>query len=204
MRAAIHELKYNRLHPAAKQLGGMLAVAIAQLAEEAPAEMLVIPVPLHRTKYAERGFNQAQSLAVHALSSLRKSHPGWRLTLASSTLLRLRVTGSQAGLTPRQRRLNLRGAFSVSDSSMIQSRHILLVDDIFTTGATARAAAQSLIKAGAASVWVATLARARRIFELRLRSSFEDAENISEQNSNSAAATPQSASIYSSQDQPSF
>jgi hypoxanthine-guanine phosphoribosyltransferase len=87
---------------------------------------------------------------------------------------------------------------------MIQSRHILLVDDIFTTGATARAAAQSLIKAGAASVWVATLARARRIFELRLRSSFEDAENISEQNSNSAAATPQSASIYSSQDQPSF
>ena len=116
MRAAIHELKYNRLHPAAKQLGGMLAVAIAQLAEEAPAEMLVIPVPLHRTKYAERGFNQAQSLAVHALSSLRKSHPGWRLTLASSTLLRLRVTGSQAGLTPRQRRLNLRGAFSVSDS----------------------------------------------------------------------------------------
>jgi ComF family protein len=204
MRAAIHALKYNRLHPAAKHLGRMLAEAIAQLADEAPTEMLVIPVPLHRSKYSERGFNQAQSLAAHALGFLRKSHPAWQLTLASSTLLRLRATGSQAGLTPRQRRLNLRGAFSVSDSSKIKSRHILLVDDIFTTGATARAAAQSLVRAGAASVRVATLARARRIFELRLRSSFQDAEGSSEQNRNTAAAAPQSASIYSSQDQPSF
>jgi ComF family protein len=204
MREAIHALKYDRLHPAAKRLGRMLAMAIAQLANEAPADMLVIPVPLHRTKHGERGFNQAQSLAVHALGYLRKSHPQWRLTLASSTLLRLRATGSQAGLTPRQRRLNLRGAFSVSDSSKIKCRHILLVDDIFTTGATARAAAQSLIKAGAASVWVATLARARRIFELRLRSSFQGAEIGNEKNSIAAAATPQSASIHSSHDQPSF
>jgi hypoxanthine-guanine phosphoribosyltransferase len=76
--------------------------------------------------------------------------------------MRLRSTESQAGLTPRQRRNNVRGAFKVSDPSAIAGKHILLVDDILTTGATARAAAQSLMKAGAASVYVATLARARR------------------------------------------
>ena len=67
MKAAIHALKYDRLHPAARGLGRMLAEAIAQLAQEAPPEMLVVPVPLHRSKYAERGFNQARSLAFYAL-----------------------------------------------------------------------------------------------------------------------------------------
>ena len=162
MREAIHALKYDHLHPAAKGLGGMLAQAIAQLAGEAPARMLVVPVPLHRSKYAQRGFNQSRSLAVEALQSLRRTHPQWRLTLAPSTLMRLRATDTQAGLTPRQRRLNVRGAFSVSDASRVTAQHILLVDDILTTGATARAAAQTLLKAGAASVWVATLARAQR------------------------------------------
>jgi ComF family protein len=162
MREAIHALKYDHLHPAAKGLGGMLAEAIAQLAGEAPAEMLVVPVPLHRSKYAQRGFNQSRSLAVEALKFLRRTHSEWQLTLAPSTLMRLRATDTQAGLTPRQRRLNVRGAFSVSNPSLVVAQHILLVDDILTTGATARAAAQSLLKAGAASVWVATLARAQR------------------------------------------
>jgi ComF family protein len=209
MKEAIHALKYDRLHPAARGLGRMLANAIAQLAPEAPASMLVVPVPLHRAKYSDRGFNQARSLAVHALAFLHQSHPEWRLTLASSTLMRLRETGSQAGLTPRQRRLNVRGAFSVSDPSEVASRHILLIDDILTTGATARAAAQALVRAGAASVRVATLARARRIYEPQRRSVFEAAEDdqdslVQGSYGNLAAATRQPESIYSSQDQPSF
>lgn len=141
----------------------MLAQAIAQLAAEAPAELLVVPVPLHRSKRARRGFNQARSLAREALAALRATHPQWRLTLAPSTLMRLRATESQAGLTPRQRRLNVRGAFSVSDPAAIAGRHVLLVDDILTTGATARACGLACLRAGAASVWVATLARARRV-----------------------------------------
>lgn len=162
MREAIHALKYDRLRPAARGLGRMLAEAMAQLASEAPVQMLVIPVPLHRSKHALRGFNQSRSLAAEALKCLRASHPQWRLTLASRSLLRQRATQTQAGLTPRQRRLNLRGAFVVSDPARITAQHILVVDDILTTGATARAAAQALVKAGAASVWVATLARAQR------------------------------------------
>ncbi|MGD0859572.1 MAG: double zinc ribbon domain-containing protein [Terracidiphilus sp.] len=206
MREAIQALKYGRLHPAARGLGRMLAQAIAQLAAEAPAEMLVIPVPLHRTKYAERGFNQARSLAVYALETLRKTHPEWRLTLAPSTLMRLRATESQAGLTPRQRRLNVRAAFSVSDPAAVDSRHILLIDDILTTGATARAAALALVRAGAASVWVATLARARRRSEFGRGafSFFEDADDEPDALMISPAATVRPASIFSSQDQPSF
>ena len=181
--------------------------------------MLVIPVPLHRSKYAQRGFNQARSLAAHALGFLRKTHPEWRLTLAPSTLMRLRATESQAGLTFRQRRLNVRGAFTVSDPSAVVSKHILVIDDIFTTGATARAAAQALVRAGAASVWVATLARARRVSNT---GGFAVAYDETEDNpglppherrpvrgdpglpGNAPGATLQGASVFSSHGQPSF
>jgi len=204
MKAAIHALKYDGLNAASRGLGRMLADAIATLADEAPAEMLVVPVPLHWSKQAERGFNQARSLAEHALRFLHKSHPAWRLTLASSTLMRLRPTASQAGLTHRQRRLNVRGAFSVSDPAAIVSKHILLIDDIFTTGATARAASQTLLRAGAATVWVATLARARRVNEIRQGFSPHDEEQEHAPHSDSSDPDMQPASSYSSHDQPSF
>ncbi|MGO9336840.1 MAG: ComF family protein [Terracidiphilus sp.] len=204
MKAAIHAFKYDRLHPAARGLGRMLARAIAQLAGEAPEEMLVVPVPLHRTKQTERGFNQARALAVSALGFLRKSHPQWRLTMAPRTLVRLRSTASQAGLTSHQRRVNVRGAFTVSDRTAVESKNILLIDDIFTTGATARAAAQALVRAGAASVWVATLARARRVNEFYRGADFqEDASELAGNGANAIVGTTDS-SDRSSQHQPSF
>jgi ComF family protein len=163
MRDAIHALKYGRMHPAARRLGKMLAAAIEKLPVSAPVDLLLVPVPLHRAKHKERGFNQARALAASALKTLRKAHPDWKLTLAPSTLMRIRSTETQAGLTPRQRRKNLRGAFKVSDPMVVRDKQVVLIDDILTTGATASAAAQSLLKAGATSVFVATLARARRI-----------------------------------------
>ncbi|HLY43616.1 MAG TPA: phosphoribosyltransferase family protein [Terracidiphilus sp.] len=162
LKDAIHALKYDGLLPVSVELGRRLAVAIGQLNEAAPAEMLVIPIPLHRSKSAARGFNQAKLLAQHAVASLRRTHPVWRLTLAPGLLVRHRQTGSQAGLTPRQRRLNVRGAFRIKDAGAIAGKDVLVIDDILTTGATARAAAQALLSAGAESVWVATLARAHR------------------------------------------
>ncbi len=219
MRDAIHALKYGRLYPAAKPLGRMLAQAIAQLGKAAPGqpaaprEMLVIPVPLHRSKHVQRGFNQARLLAQQALHRLRKADPGWRLTLAPGTLMRLRATESQAGLTPRQRRMNLRGAFSVPNPVAVAGRHVLVVDDIMTTGATARAAAQALLRAGAASVWIATLARARRVnFPLNgaatgTGASFEDAEDLNSQTGGAPFALLHEARSYprdSSEGQMSF
>jgi ComF family protein len=205
MRELIHALKYDRLRPIAPNLGEFLALAIAQLAPEAPAEMLVVPVPLHRSKYADRGFNQARLLAAEAIACLRKKHAAWRLTLAPSTLMRLRGTDSQAGLTPRQRRLNVRGAFGVSDPVAVFGKHVLLIDDILTTGATARAAARALLQAGAESVWVATLARARRIgFSSEISSVLSKDSSGSFRSIDDAVAVPLQHAIMNSQNQPSI
>ena len=161
MRDAIHALKYGGLLPAARRLGRMLAQAIGELTLDGASEMLVIPVPLHRSKFRERGFNQARLLASEALARLRETHPGWRLVLASTTVVRQRATDSQAGLSPHQRRRNVRGAFVVADPQAVAGRNVLLIDDIMTTGATARSVAQVLLRAGASKIWIATLARAR-------------------------------------------
>lgn len=167
MRDTIHALKYGGLHAAAPRLGRMLATAIGQLADEAPSTMLVIPVPLHRSKHVQRGFNQARLLARHAMIALRASHPAWHLTLAPRAVVRHRATESQAGLSPRQRRQNVRGAFLIPDPAVVAGKHILVIDDIFTTGSTARALAAVLLRSGAESVRVATLARARLVFNCR-------------------------------------
>jgi ComF family protein len=221
LRDLIHALKYDRLRPIARQLGRMLAETISQLENETPAGLLVVPVPLHHSKHAKRGFNQARLLAFEAIRFLRKTNPRWRLSLAPGTLIRLRATNSQAGLTPRQRRLNMRGAFRVIDPAAVAGKSVLVVDDIFTTGATARAAARAFVAAGADAVWVATLARARRQFPLAPmlagdnRNSFEndpgglrgiggigDANAVNTANS-ASFANPQPASMYA-EDQPSF
>ncbi|MDE3188373.1 MAG: ComF family protein [Acidobacteriota bacterium] len=205
MREAIHALKYDGLRPAARGLGRMLAEAIAQLAPDAPAEMLVVAVPLHRSKRRGRGFNQARLLAAEALAVLRKTHPAWRLTLAPGMLMRQRSTDSQAGLTPRQRRINLRGAFRVVVPQAVAGKHVLVIDDILTTGATARAAAQALMKAGAESVWVATLARARRTgyFRPGAAAFFNDSADIRFMPGNLPSFNVHNESRHE-QDQPSF
>jgi ComF family protein len=167
LKQAIHALKYDGFRPAARPLAQKLAAAIDALRLEMPVDLLVVPVPLHRVKLAQRGFNQARILAQHAIDALGATHPDWKLTLAAESLIRQRATETQAGLTPRQRRQNLRGAFVVYDADAVAGRHILLIDDILTTGATARAAAQTLRKADAASVRVATLARAIRFDNVR-------------------------------------
>jgi orotate phosphoribosyltransferase len=119
--------------------------------------------------------------------------------------MRLRATATQAGLTMRQRRLNVRGAFSVSDRTLVDSKHILVIDDIYTTGSTARAAAEVLMRAGAASVWVATLARARRVSDIGYAAQLNTEDSETDGGFSSIATTElQQERNYSSQDQPSF
>jgi ComF family protein len=206
MRAAIHAFKYDRLHAVAPRLGRMLGEIIAQFAADVPDGMLVIPVPLHRSKAEQRGFNQARSLAEHALACLRKTHPAWRLTLAQKTLVRHRSTRSQAGLTPRQRRENVRGAFKISDPAAVAKRDILIVDDIFTTGATARSVSSVLMRAGAKSVRVATLARAHMVTSFARGASayYDDGLEARDLTGNSPSKQVTSESIYSSSEQPFY
>jgi ComF family protein len=157
LRDLIHVLKFQSVRPAAAVLGRRLAESIANLERDMPVgTIVVVPVPLHASKRAQRGFNQAEAIARAALQELSRPK---RFELCHEILLRRRETGSQIGLTRHQRRENLRGAFAVGDPSRILKRDILLVDDVFTTGTTAAECARVLLRAGAARVWVATVAR---------------------------------------------
>lgn len=154
LRELIHLLKYERVEPAANVLGRMLAEATAKLTLKS-ASVLVIAVPLHRSKRRERGFNQAELIARAAL----KQNPIHGAELDFDAFERVRLTVSQVGLTRAQRADNMRGAFRVKHLNRVAGREILLVDDVLTTGTTANECARVLRKAGAEEVWVATVAR---------------------------------------------
>jgi ComF family protein len=161
LRELIHLLKYGGVRPAANVLGRMLAEAIGSLELELPADSVtLIPVPLHRSKLRQRGFNQSELIARAAL----KINPSpERLRLCAGALERKRDTASQIGLTSHQRRENLRGAFGVAQAEAVRGREVLLVDDVYTTGATVSECARVLRRAGATKVWVATVARTLKL-----------------------------------------
>jgi ComF family protein len=161
LRELIHLLKFGGVRPAANVLGRMLAEALSTLAPELTGNSLaVVPVPLHRTKLRQRGFNQAELIARAAL---KIESPDNRLRLCAGVLERKRETASQIGLTRHQRRENLRGAFGVHQADAVKGLEVLLVDDVFTTGATVSECSRVLRRAGATKVWVATVARTLKI-----------------------------------------
>ena len=138
LREMIHLLKYERISGVAKMLGAQLAEAILTLRGAAGRELVVMPVPLFPAKQRQRGYNQAELLADAAVAALRRLDPGWKLLRMDGVLTRRRDTESQFALTPRGRRRNLDGAFAVDASRLRAGCEVLLIDDIFTSGATAR------------------------------------------------------------------
>ncbi len=166
LRELIHLLKYAGVRPAANVLGRMLAEAIAEVEPELKAgSVAVVPVPLHRRKLRRREFNHAELIAKAAL---KLCPAGGRLQLLPTALERKRETPSQTGLTSHQRRENVRGAFGVSRPEIVRGREVLLVDDVYTTGATVSECARVLRRAGATKVWVATVARTLKALEQRV------------------------------------
>jgi ComF family protein len=164
LRDLVHLLKFQEVRPAGAVLGGVLAETIALLEKAMPVgRIAAVPVPLHTSKQRQRGFNQAEMIARGALQVLSRPK---RFELCAGVLLRRRNTGSQIGLTSHQRRENLRGAFVVSDPTRILSRDVLLIDDVYTTGTTVSECARVLLRAGAARVWVATVARTLKISDV--------------------------------------
>ena len=117
------------------------------------ASTRIIPVPLHSKRLKSRGFNQA-SIIAQALSGLL------RLPLDEVSLVRVSGTEKyRAGLDAKGRQDTVAGAFEVLHPRLIEGEDILLVDDVFTTGATVSACAEALIQAGAGNVFVLTIAR---------------------------------------------
>lgn len=165
LREMVHALKYDGLQSLAKPLVPKLVQAILTLEREEgwTGDVLVIAVPLFSANRKARRFNQAELLADAALATLRTSRPTWKAVARHDLLIRVKATQSQYTLSDKGRRRNLSGAFEVRDErNALAGRDVLLIDDIYTTGATARACSGVLRRAGAKRIWVATLARAQK------------------------------------------
>jgi ComF family protein len=132
--------------------GRVLGDAFARKVGSGPPELL-LPVPLGRKRFAQRGYNQATELAMRW-----SQHFG--ISLRTDVLVRTRDTAEQAGLDRKARRRNLRKAFALT--APVRARHVALVDDVVTTGSTANEIARLLRRAGVARVEIWAIARAAR------------------------------------------
>jgi len=149
IRNALHKLKYR--HDMA--LGDALAAQLLGFAIglKWPVEM-IIPVPLGKKRFQERGYNQVSLIA-------RPLALAAGMAFASNGLTRVRETRSQVGLTKKERRANVNGAFQ-AQGTRVNGRIVLLMDDVATTGSTLSSCAEALYAAGARDVFALTVSRA--------------------------------------------
>jgi len=153
-RQLVHGLKYRDRLELAGWMAGWMSRAGADLVSAAD---VIVPVPLHTRRLWWRRFNQSALLARAVARAAGKP-------LVTGALKRIRATAQQVGLTADQRDRNVRGAFRVTaaDKAQMAGRRVLLVDDVYTTGATVKAATRALLRAGAVGVDVLVFARVVR------------------------------------------
>jgi ComF family protein len=149
----VQALKYEGALANARVFGTRLAAhAVSEAKDRWPCSALVVSMPLHPSRLVERGFNQSYEIA-RVVSRLLD------LELDGQALRRIRATAPQVGLDRGARAVNLSGAFA-ADSRKVTGHHVILVDDVVTTGSTAIEAASTLRAAGAAAIEVWAVARA--------------------------------------------
>ncbi len=153
-REVVHRYKYHGRRGLARPMGIMLADAYERLLEPAASDV-VVPVPLHTRRLRQRGYNQAFLLA----REWARHAGGQAPEQAHDALVRIRWTRSQTGLSREERVENTRGAFVVVRPERITGKRVILVDDVYTTGATVEECARVLAKAGAKRVCALTVAR---------------------------------------------
>lgn len=156
----IHLLKYRGKIQLARPLGMLLFFSFIALWDEKNIDV-VIPVPLHIKRLKQRGFNQALLLVKDwgffaKTFDIELSH----LQLKRRFLVRNKWTEPQTGLDRKRRKANIKNAFRIRDAEKLDGKRVLLVDDVYTTGATANECSKVLLAAGARQVDVLTLARA--------------------------------------------
>jgi len=159
IRHALWRFKYRNSRSIAKYFGRVLYEAIiGEIGDDLHISkkeiLLLVPVPLHKKRFHERGYNQSELLAREIL----KYDTEKIFTLSTLALVRKRNTNPQAQKEKRNARLeNLRGAF-IGTREIAQKKHIILIDDVTTTGATLQEARKALLKAGAKTVYAFTVA----------------------------------------------
>lgn len=152
LRRVVQKFKYGRKVSLGKPLGRLLARGCEAFLGELEADWIV-PVPLHPQRLRWRGFNQSLLLA-------RQVSRAYGVPLDPFILQRCRPTPPQTLFPEEERRKNMRGAFALDPDRSVRDKRILLVDDVYTSGATANECSRTLKKNGAREVYVLTLARA--------------------------------------------
>lgn len=157
--SVIHRFKYNGRLRHGRGLGRLLFDRLAASWSRQELD-LVMPVPLHPARRRQRGFNQSHVLIRDWPALAHSRCQDWSdLPVVTDGLVRHRKTPRQTGRQRGMRQKNVRGAFSTTDRANLSDKQVLLVDDVFTTGSTVEACARVLLKAGARSVDVLTVAR---------------------------------------------
>lgn len=147
----LHKMKYGPNASLARFMGELLASSLRDELEALELD-LVVPVPLHVARLKQRGFNQAAIIGKTVARTLG-------VVLELGLLERLKATRPQVGLSRTERQDNVKGAFSVREPSLLKGKTVLLVDDVYTTGATLKEASSQLLRRGAKGVHVLTFAR---------------------------------------------
>ncbi|MGV8056474.1 MAG: ComF family protein [Smithellaceae bacterium] len=148
---AIHKFKYGRNISTGNSLGSFMA-DFSFPDFDFSEYSLLLPVPLHIKRLRDRGFNQSLLLA-------KKIGKKYKLPVNFSLLKRCKFTLTQTGLNKTEREKNIKGSFVVADKKKVHGKNIILIDDVYTTGATVNECAKILLKAGAQKVAVLTLSR---------------------------------------------
>ena len=157
--ALIHRFKYNRKIQLAKPLGEVMAKTFLRYWKIDDIDMIV-PVPLHFKRFRQRGFNQAYLLAKAFQIQIKNTRHASCAKIEKELLCRTLPTVSQTGLKRKSRLKNIKNAFCTMKPEMVYAQRILLIDDIYTTGATVNECAKTLLNSGASRIDVLTIARA--------------------------------------------
>jgi len=151
----IQQFKFGETLILSRLLADMIVERIKE--HDFPLPDALIPVPLHKTRLKQRGFNQSLELARHIGKALD-------IPLYNSLLIRTRATPKQSGLNRKARERNIRGAFEVQakkDKAALAGKHLAIIDDVITTGSTSREAAKILKRAGFNRISVIAVAKTR-------------------------------------------
>lgn len=148
VKEAVKTLKYRLVTDLAEEFIYLISPNLPII----PSSILV-PIPLHGFRYRDRGFNQAEVLGKLLADRLH-------IPMRTDILRRVKKIAPQVEVKDRKERLkNMKGVFSINNSELISHKSVVLLDDVFTTGATMRAAGETLKRAGAKHVWAVTMAR---------------------------------------------
>ena len=155
--AIVHALKYNGWHA----VGGDIAERLTRLTwprDVVDERSMIVPVPLASSRLRERGYNQSERIAVGLADR-------WKIPLVTDVVLRGRATETQTRLTPGERVRNVAGAFHTAPmaGARLRGAHVIIVDDVVTTGATLNACALALYHSGARIISYVTFGRAPAI-----------------------------------------